>query len=63
MSLTRRWFLASGITAAALPLVNAMNNTTSPASPPIIDTHIHVWDLKTLNPPWLASAEPILRRR
>ncbi|MCA9168581.1 MAG: amidohydrolase family protein [Planctomycetales bacterium] len=30
---------------------------------PIIDTHQHLWDLKTWDPPWLQTADPVLRAR
>ena len=58
MDLTRRQFMAAAagvLAASALPA--AANDD------PVIDAHIHVWELDALNPPWLANAQPILRRR
>jgi L-fuconolactonase len=48
------------ISAAAL---GATALAAEPAGLATIDTHIHVWDLEALNPPWLAGARPILRQR
>jgi L-fuconolactonase len=30
---------------------------------PILDTHQHLWDLKALNPPWVAEADAILQKK
>jgi L-fuconolactonase len=52
MSVSRRGFLIGASLAAAEPLsVHAAEG----AAFPIIDTHQHLWDLKTLRLPWLAD--------
>lgn len=49
------------LAAAALPAL-AGADVPEPAAP-VLDAHIHVWDLKALNPPWLAKAGDVLNRR
>lgn len=57
-SRSRRYFLrTAGAIALAVPATEALG-----AEPPplydgeIVDTHLHLWDLKVMTPPWIASA-------
>ncbi len=61
---TRREFLRSSAVAALAP---GLWPSPAPAeavteSPPIIDTHQHLWDLSSQRLPWLDSAPAVLRR-
>jgi L-fuconolactonase len=59
MSATRREFLkgASGaVLAAASPA-----GLADPAPSPIIDAHVHLWDLTQFRLPWLEEASPLKR--
>lgn len=62
MKLSRRDFVAGTFGLACLSAVEKLPAADPQADFPIIDTHIHIWDLKQLNPPWLATAPPVLRR-
>ena len=59
VSPTRRQFLkgtSCAILAAATPAAAA-----DPAPPPIIDTHVHLWNLSQFRLPWLEEASMIMR--
>ena len=56
--MNRRELLRAGAVFAAGALLGA---DREPAVP-IIDSHIHVWDLKRFHLPWLEGAEPLLNR-
>ncbi|MFK7820077.1 MAG: amidohydrolase [Planctomycetaceae bacterium] len=63
----RRDFFAASTAAILAPNVMATSNkkpTTlaEPKSVPKIDTHQHLWDLKTFQPPWLKGAPEVLSR-
>lgn len=60
MSITRRTFLQQ--VAAAAVATQAFGEEQRAASPPIIDTHQHLWDVTRIKPPWLDGAPDILRR-
>ena len=62
MTPTRREFL--GWTAAAATTAAASSTsaaTAAPPSTPIIDTHVHLWDLAKLRLPWLEGAPELPR--
>src|SRR5438105_6676970 len=48
--MTRRDFLAA---AAVLPAAAPLAAKDSPAMPPVIDTHQHLWDLRKVKLAWL----------
>jgi L-fuconolactonase len=66
---TRRGFLsqtAAGAVALSSGAVSSLlaENKTSPLdldTPPIIDTHQHLWDLTKLHPPWLKPGGELTR--
>lgn len=68
--MNRRFFLRSALAGSVLatwaPSLSAQPPKTSPMdspnSPPIIDSHQHIWDLKQFNLPWLAKAGPKLNQ-
>jgi L-fuconolactonase len=70
MSISRRGFVLGAIGAGAIFAMGggcASNPGTAEESDggyagPIIDTHIHVWDLTKFNLRWLANAGPRLKR-
>lgn len=58
MPFTRRELLIRGAaTAAALGAPELLAARAAGPDFPIIDTHQHLWDLKTLRPPWLKNPE------
>src|SRR4051794_38617475 len=57
-SASRRRFLA---TSALAGFAATRASAASEPGPPIIDTHVHLWDLKTFHLSWLAGA-PALNR-
>lgn len=67
MPSSRRQFLghtACGLAAASLPaLTTSVADGAAPGGLAIVDTHQHLWDLATVNPPWLKGASETLRQR
>src|SRR5436190_1284777 len=61
---SRRGFLnAAGAAAVAGPASMALGAEPPPAyEGEIVDTHLHLWDLKILNLPWVASATGAARQ-
>jgi predicted TIM-barrel fold metal-dependent hydrolase len=59
MSFTRRDFLLGAAAGtASLAALEALSTPASAAAAfPLIDTHQHLWDMKTLNLPWLAEPD------
>src|SRR3954451_14259756 len=57
-SASRRRFLA---TSALAGFAATRASAASEPGPPIIDTHVHLWDLRTFHLAWLAGA-PSLNR-
>jgi L-fuconolactonase len=68
--LGRRGFLKTAAVAGAAVALRHRRGLSAPSpdeaeaidSPPIIDTHEHLWDLTRFNLPWLAKAPPVLNR-
>ncbi len=62
MDMSRRGFVGG---VAGLMASVAAGRAASPGvgDDPVIDAHIHIWDLQTLNPPWLANAPQVLRQK
>jgi len=58
---TRRDFLRTA-TAASLAGLSASATARVDASPPIVDTHQHLWDLARLDLPWLKGAPQVINR-
>jgi predicted TIM-barrel fold metal-dependent hydrolase len=59
----RRDLLKLGAMASAGMVARSLLGAeTEASSGPIIDAHIHVWDLKQFHLPWLDRAEPLLKR-
>lgn len=50
MHITRREFLGG---AAALTTAAMVSGATAPL--PLVDSHVHIWDLEKLQPPWLKN--------
>jgi L-fuconolactonase len=48
--------------SCAAPLLAEKPAEPLPNTPPMIDTHQHLWDLKRLNVPWVHKAAEVLRR-
>lgn len=71
MRITRRRMMAAGGAAVTSVLAARPGSATAAGAPApaepleILDTHIHVWDPadRRLNPPWLAGAAAVLRRK
>jgi predicted TIM-barrel fold metal-dependent hydrolase len=60
---SRRHFLRGTATgAAALAAAGATPSAVRTESVPIIDSHLHVWDLKQFHLPWLDHNIPLLHR-
>lgn len=63
MSISRRMFLQSALVSSVWAAARRRTKAAEqPASPPIIDTHQHLWDVQRIKPPWLDGAPDILRR-
>ena len=63
MKVSRRGFVAGVAGFAALSATGAAPEVSGGVDQAVIDTHIHIWDLKTLNPPWLTTAPQVLRQK
>ncbi|MBM3998837.1 MAG: amidohydrolase [Planctomycetes bacterium] len=65
MSVSRRAFLrsAGAILAAGAASDGSVRGASVGDAMPILDTHQHLWDPARREPPWLAGAPDILRRR
>lgn len=73
MKLNRREFVGrTGAAAVALgtlgilrsasePMAAEETDSSRPTTPPIIDTHQHLWDLSRFHLPWLKPGEPLNR--
>ena len=55
MPSTRREFLAGVTGAAAMTALEPLAATAAGPAFPIIDTHQHLWDMKTIRLPWLSD--------
>ena len=60
MSPSRRDFLSTA-TAATLTAVSLRGAAAPAASPPIVDTHVHLWDLTKFRLAWLEPGTPLHR--
>jgi predicted TIM-barrel fold metal-dependent hydrolase len=54
--------LKGGTAVAAGAVAYSLLGADGQSAVPIVDSHIHVWDLKQFRLPWLDRAEPLLRR-
>lgn len=60
--MTRRDILkaaAAGVSASVLPTTDAAQ--VAGQAPPIVDTHVHLWDLKRIRLPWIEKDSPLAR--
>src|SRR3954454_13496677 len=57
---SRRDFLSTA-TAASLAAVGLVGSAAPAASPPIVDTHVHLWDLASFRLAWLEPGTPLHR--
>lgn len=65
LSLGRRDFLRTALGGAGMCMLDWTSFTVAQdvAPPfPIVDTHLHLWDLKRFNLPWLSSAPEVINR-
>lgn len=63
MLISRREFVGAALTATVVGCTS-QHTTELPSAPysgPIIDTHVHVWDLQQFNLRWLTNAGPRLK--
>jgi L-fuconolactonase len=60
LQITRRTVLGSAVGGTFALLTPGANGAEAPL--PIIDSHVHVWDLKQFRLPWLDHAGPVLNR-
>ncbi len=59
MSMDRRQVLQTGVVGIVAATSGSVAVATNPLPEiPITDTHVHLWDLDHLNPPWLKNASP-----
>lgn len=65
MSLSRRSFLHQSTALAAGAVVSSLpaeeKNAPEPAALPIVDPHLHLWDLQQFRLPWVNKESPLAR--
>src|SRR5947209_6303170 len=60
---SRREMLRAGAAVVTGAVAGSLfGGAAEPSSLPIIDSHIHIWNLKQFHLPWLDKAEPLLKR-
>ena len=62
MQTTRRQFLHVSTAAVSALAAGGCATVSEPASPLIVDTHQHLWDLGSQKLPWLGDAPAVLRQ-
>lgn len=62
MQTTRRQFLHVSTAAVSALAASGCTTVSDPASPLIVDTHQHLWDLASQKLPWLGDAPAVLRQ-